>query len=147
MHEHDNYAPPSANLAESDNGEPDRPKSFLRSRPIFVYVIFLISFLQIAFIAHATYSGWEIFMAMLAQGEISPVEFFGGYIFPGLYAVAGLLLLFMRKTAAFAFTVYFLWSLLKYMGLSRGTPTIYDMIMTTCIVAYCWWLYRAGRLT
>jgi predicted membrane protein len=140
------YAPPRANLDQAKNDQPTGLRGWFSSRPIPVYLIFCLSVLQIAGIAIFTYEGRHIVSNMIETGAMSPVEFFGGLVFPMLYMVAGILLLLLRKIAAYAFSVYFVWGLGKYFGLSQSAPTIFDLILTTCIVAYCWQLYRKGRL-
>lgn len=142
-----NYSPPVAGFDDINQGPSIGSKEWFRARPFPVYLICISGIFQIAVLCYATYHGWAAIIDMLATGVMSMAEFFGGYLFPALYFLASVLLFFLRKSAAFAFSLYWVWGLGKYLsGSSRGAPTIYDLIWTTCIVAYCWMLYRQKRL-
>jgi len=64
----DNYAPPRANLDQSDEAKLSGSKSWFSSRPIPVYLIFLVSFFQIIAPAYLTFDGWHVLSQMFEAG-------------------------------------------------------------------------------
>lgn len=122
------------------------PTNWFMARPVPVYLIAALCMFQMGVIAYLTIAGWDDIQFAFVTGARSPLQFLIGYLFPLLHLAAAILLLLMRKSAAYAFSAYFLWSVARLGGPVRFPTAILDLLLTSCIVAYCWWLYRQGRL-
>lgn len=117
-----------------------------RGRPLPVYLILLYSIVQLLGEWSQTLGLWDMLIVVVEQGRLSLFDLLGVFVFSLFHVMAALLLLLMRKSAAYAFSAYLLWVLLKYFGANRIASSHLDLLLSIAIAAYCWFLYRRGRL-
>lgn len=130
------YAPPGANLAPAAR----------HSRTAPVYIIAAWCCIQITAVGYFMVTNWQALLTPLQMGAESVPGFIGRLLFPILLFVSGLQLFFMRKSACYAFGLYFAWSLQKLLWQPGSGLGPFDIMITTGIWVYCVRLHRAGKL-
>ena len=111
-----------------------------------MYLIAALCAFQVAGLIYIVSSGWPRIQMAISTGAISPVTFLAGFLFPLFHFISAMLLFFMRKAGAYAFGIYFAWSVVRLFTNDRLPTTLADFALTVAITAYSVWLYRRGLL-
>ncbi len=130
---------------KSDAG-PGKP-NWLKCRPIPVFLIAALCSLQMIGTSLVIYMGRDELMQLVHTGSLTPLAFAGKLIAPLMILTAGILLLLMRKAATYTFAAYLAWVCSKFFIGTSASPGALDLVMVSCMLAYCLHLHRTGRLS
>jgi hypothetical protein len=145
------YSPPSAELDSNTSGsqsaaQPPKTSGWFNARPIPVFIIAGWCILQFFGICLFMFEHWREVTELVRTGAESPLAFVGKFLYPALMFLAGLLLLFMRKAATFAFGLYLAWGATKVISQNIDFPGYLSLALVLGIVVYCLRLQQAGQL-
>ena len=143
------YAPPKTPVTDAPMQEPiDGPaphasRNWIQRRPVFVWIPFTLSSLQLVAVFSAMKDAH--YLDAINDGIVSPVQALEGFAYPFLFFLGSALLLFLRRAAILVFATYLLWGIAKRFG--GGSWLAYlDLTLVGGIWVYCWYLDRRGTL-
>ena len=145
------FTPPNAELdsntaaLQAAVALPAKPGWF-NARPIPVFIIAGWCILQFVGICLFMFEHWREVTELVRTGVESPLAFLSKFLYPALMLLAGLLLLFMRKAATFAFGLYLVWGTTKVVSQNLEFPGYLSLALILGILVYCLRLQQAGRL-
>ena len=89
---------------------------------------------------------WQTVMKLLRIGTEFLLGLIVKLLYPLLFLLAGVLLLFLRKAAILAFGAYFAWGCAKIVSENIAFSGYLSLALVLGIIVYCLRLQQSGRL-
>jgi hypothetical protein len=120
--------------------------SWFQSRPIPVFIISAWCILQFIGVSLFIINHWQEVKELVNTGIQSPIVFIGDLFYPFIMFTAGILLLFMQKSATIAFGLYLSWGVIKVLSQDIDFPGYLSLALVFGVFVYCLRLHQTGRL-
>jgi hypothetical protein len=144
------YSPPQADLgqgaATSEAPLTSSKGSWFSSRPIPVFIIAAWCILQLVGITIFMVENWREVSEPVRVGMESPLAFAGKFFYPFVMFIAGILLLFMRKAATYAFGLYVAMGIAQVFSKNIDFQGYLSLALVFGIFVYSLRLHKAGHL-
>ncbi len=120
--------------------------NWFQSRPIPVFIISAWCVFQLIGVILFIINHLQEVTELVTTGIQSPIVFIVNLLYPFIFFVAGILLLFMRKSATIAFGLYLSWGIIKVLTQNIDFPGYLSLALVFGIFVYCLRLHQKGSL-
>jgi hypothetical protein len=120
--------------------------SWFSSRPVPVFIIAAWCILQLIGISIFMVENWREVSEPVRIGMESPLAFACKFLYPLVLFIAGILLLFMRKAATYAFGLYVAMGIAQVFSKNVDFQGYLSLALVFGIFVYSLRLHKAGHL-
>ena len=121
--------------------------SWFNKRPIPVFIISAWCIIQFIVVTLFILDSWHEIIELVKTGAESPLSLIGKFLNPFIMFIAGILLLFMRKSATIAFGLYLASGLIWQVTQSSSFQGYLPLAIVLLVFVYCLNLKQSGKLS